>query len=262
MLAHPHQKLSRRLKERVDYFFNTGARSRTEVADFAERMRGLGQVGVVGGMLRNLLLEGNRDFVSDVDFVVDCVSIDEFQRTMTALGAKQNRFGGFGVSLRQWKVDVWPLERTWAAMEGHVEIKELSDLIKTTFFNWDEIIYELEKHELIAAPRYFEWLEQRFLEINLEANPNPLGNAVRAIRYAWRWNAVWGPQLTKHVYTQLSNHGWDKFVSTERQSFANRVLEQLDGFKLLGRLSEHVQSGSHLPLQLEIRPYQAQLPFN
>jgi len=262
MSAHRHQRLDRRrLKERVDYFFSSNVRSRTQVAEFATRMSELGEVAVVGGMLRNLFLEGNREFTSDVDFVIDCSSVSEFERTMIVIGAKQNRFGGFGVSLGKWEVDIWPLQRTWAAMKGYVEVKKLADLLKVTFFNWDEIIYELNSHELITAPNYFEWIANRLLEINLEPNPNPLGNAIRSIRYAWRWNAEFGPCLANHVYSQLHEHGWEKFVHNESLSFSHRVLDRLNGSELIERLRNYVQSQSRMPFKLGIRSHQAPLPF-
>jgi hypothetical protein len=263
MSAHPHQTLDRRrLKHRLDYFFRSEARARGEVAQFAQQMRSLGQVAVIGGMLRNLCLDGTREFISDVDFVIDCVSIPEFERIMKRLDAKQNRFGGFGISLSRWKVDIWPLQRTWAAVEGYIRIEKLDDLINATFFNWDEAIYRLDDHKLTTAPEYFEWLSRRLLEINLEANPNPMGNAIRALRYAWRWNAMFGPRLARHVLNQLRDHRWEKFLVNEQASFAHRVLDQLDGDRLFGQLKNYEKADGTGPLHLGLQPHQVTLPFN
>src|SRR5277367_6297021 len=112
----------RRLKRRVDYFLRSDKRGRGEVARFAGQMSNLGHVAIIGGMLRNLYLEGTREFVSDIDFVIDGASTTEFERIMGRLNAKRNRFGGFGISLNKWKVDIWPLERTWAAVAGHLNV--------------------------------------------------------------------------------------------------------------------------------------------
>ena len=263
MLARPHQVNDRlRLKKRVDYFFRSETRDRNEVARFAEQMSDLGQVAIIGGMLRNLYLEGTREFVSDVDFVIDCHSILEFERAMGTLNAQRNRFGGFGIDLNKWKVDIWPLQKTWAAVEGHLKVEKLDDLINATFFNWDEAIYRLNDHKLTTAPQYFEWLSRRLLEINLEANPNPMGNAIRAFRYAWRWNANFGPRLARHVLSQIVDRGWEAFLASERSSFSHRILDQLDGRKLHWRLQNYVEAGDEKPLHLNLQPHQQALPIS
>jgi hypothetical protein len=46
----------RMLKERAEYFFSTRVKRRGEVADFARALSELGEVVVIGGCLRDLLL--------------------------------------------------------------------------------------------------------------------------------------------------------------------------------------------------------------
>ena len=251
---------SRRLKGRAAYFFTTKARSRDEVAGFAETLLELGSVVAIGGFLRDLLLAGNRRFRSDVDFVVDPVSIREFERFAERLGAKANRFGGYGITLEKWKVDVWPLERTWAAVNGHVPVSVLDDLVNVTFFDWDAVLYSVAKQRLIAKPTYFERVRERILDINLEPNPNPLGNAVRALRYAYRWEAAIGTRLASHVSRQIRDHGWEKLVESERCSFGNPVLSSLDGDAIHTLLQGCVQAGSQFA-NLPITPLQHSLPL-
>jgi hypothetical protein len=92
-----------RLKTRADYFFRSRSRSRAEVASFACQIAELGPLVVIGGMLRELYLAGNRNFVSDVDLVVNPVSMSEFDRVVNRFQAKMNRFGGYGLNLARWK---------------------------------------------------------------------------------------------------------------------------------------------------------------
>ncbi len=229
-MSAPRHSLSerQRLRKRADYFFGTGLRARGEVAAFANELRQLGPTVAIGGFLRDLYLDGNRYFVSDVDFVVDPGSMQAFERLATRLGARPNRFGGYGVSLGRWKADVWPLERTWAAVHGHVEIRTIEDVLDATFFDWDSVIYAVGTGRLTAGEGYFQRLRDRVIDINLEPNPNPLGNAVRALRYAYRWKAALGAKLACHVEKQLRDHGWEAFVLSERRSFARPVLYALD----------------------------------
>lgn len=251
MSARPSQQPDpRRVARRASYFFRSGRRSRGEVASFADRLADLGSVAVIGGMLRDLSLAGNAGFRSDVDFVVDPGSIAEFERLMAALGARRNRFGGYGIALRRWRVDVWPLERTWAAVAGHVEVRRPEDLLDATFFDWDAILYICSTRSVTARPDYFERLERRVLEVNLEPNPNPVGNAVRAIRYARRWNAAFGPRLAHHILRQARDHGWDTLARAERASFGTRVLATID-LEGLGRALRVARDHGHARFEFE-----------
>jgi hypothetical protein len=174
---------------------------------------------VIGGLLRDLSLVGNSGFKSDVDFVVDPVSMTEFDRLARQLGARLNRFGGFGITLQRWKVDVWPRERTWAAIHGYAEVNALQDLIHTTFFDCDAVLYDIAAHKITAKRGYFKRIQNRVIDINLQPNPNPLGNAVRALRYAYRWDAALGEKLVMHVAKQIHDQGWKALVASESRSF-------------------------------------------
>lgn len=234
-MAHPSRS-ENHLRKRLSYFFELSARARTEVHEFAEGLLELGAVVVIGGMIRDLLLEGNRTFKSDVDFVVQPDSVEQFERIMTLAGARRNRFGGYSLELSRWKVEVWPLERTWAAVNGHVSVRTLEDLTRVTFFNWDAVVYSLADRRLVTAPSYFHSLNDKHLDVNLSPNPNPLGNAVRAIRYAARWHAGFGPALAEHVERQIADCGWSTLIEAERSSFDHRYLPRIDGDQLAKEL--------------------------
>jgi hypothetical protein len=251
---------SRLLKKRADYFFDSAVRSRGEVAEFAKALQEIGPCVVIGGFLRDLLLSGNREFTSDVDFVVDPASMGEFEKFVGGRGAVLNKFGGYGISLRRWKVDVWPLERTWAAVSGHVVVQNLDDLLKVTFFDWDAILYSVRQQKLIARGEYFEKINRRVLDVNLQPNPNPIGNAVRALRYAYRWEAAIGRTLATHVAKQIRDCSWTTMVDYERKSAPNPILGSFDGDHLFQVLRKNIALGNehvHLPL----KPQQQEFTF-
>jgi hypothetical protein len=256
MSAHPPEQT---LKARVDYFFKSKSRYRTEVAAFAAKLADIGSVAVIGGMLRDLYLGGNRNFVSDIDFVVNAHCFAELDKMAQSLQAQRNRFGGYALKLHRWRVDVWPLQRTWAAVEGHVQVNGLQDLLKVTFFDWDAIIYDVETKKIVSGSAYFSQIDRRILEINLEPNPNPLGNAVRALRYAWRWHASFGPRLAHHVYLQICQRGWDRLIEAERASFFTRILRHIDPDELIRVLHASEAPGSPYPVRLRLSPEQRNL---
>ena len=243
-----------RLRRRVGYFFASEAHSRREVAEFADLLLALGPTAVIGGCIRDLHLAGNRRFRSDVDFVVDPASMPAFERLVGRLGGTANRFGGWGIGLGRWKADVWALERTWAAAAGHVTVSSLDDLLGTTFFDWDAILYSLADRRLTEDGAWFDRIRRRVIDINLAPNPNPLGNAVRALRYACRWEAALGERLAAHVCGQIRDHGWDAIAARERSAFPVQFLAGVDGGAVARTLLAHGRSGGTVRLPLKPSP--------
>ena len=231
------------------------ARHRREVAEFVNILSRLGPVAAIGGMLRDLYLSGNRGFISDVDFVIHPDSLRSFDSLMARIGAKRTRFGGRRLCLGHWKADVWPLQRTWAHLKGHVEIKTFDDLTNATFFDWDAIVYVIHENRLIASPSYYNRIDNRILDVNLHPNPNPLGNAVRALRYAWRWQATLGPRLANHVLIQAHDCGWDALTAAEETAFSRRVLNRLDPDKILIWLKQQERIGSEDAVRLPFEEF-------
>lgn len=224
---------------------------------------GLGPLVLIGGMLRDLALFGNADFKSDLDFVIDPLDCDEFERRMNRIGASVNRFGGYSLPVNRWRIDIWPLQKTWAYASGHVVVKKFEDLKKITFFDCDAIIYSLEDGTLSTASGYFDQLKNRVLEINLRPNPNPEGNAVRAFRYAIKKGFVWGPELTNFVAEILENIGWDGLSDREKRSFNSSYIASLDHHEFEVELRRYLSGRSGLPFgrNLHHRDLQLEFPF-
>lgn len=248
MLAHQHsdrQALLQRkssLQRKAKYFFSSTRKKRSEVARFADSLEAIGETVAIGGFLRDLMLDGNRRFSSDVDFVVDPTSMAEFETVMRSLDAHRNRFGGYAIQLSKWKVEVWPLATTWAAVHQHVEVKAIEDLLKVTFFNWDSILYSVSERRVLACDHYFENVDRGLLDVNLRPNPNPMGNAIRAIRYSHRWGALVSRPLAEHIVCQLAEHHWADFVKYEKASFSQPILGFVDGERMTSALHQFLQS--------------------
>ena len=235
-----------RLKRRLDYFFTTRARGRDEVAAFARALLDLGPTAAVGGIARDLLLAGNRAFRSDVDFVVDPASMPAFERLVARHGGVPNRFGGHAMALDFWRVEAWPLSRTWAAQAGHARVEGIADVLATTFFDWDAVLYLPGERRVLAQLGYYERVRRRALGVNLAPSANPFGNAVRALRQARRWDATLSPALAGHVARQVRDRGWDAFVAYERAKFPVPVLGGLDGDAVAIALATRAQEEGRL----------------
>lgn len=235
--------MERQLENRVRYFFGSRYRGRDDVRTALQELQKHGRLVLVGGMLRDLALFGNAGFRSDLDFVIAPYDLGAFEKHMTSIGARTNRFGGYALPSRKWQIDVWPLERTWAHVAGHTRVRTLGDLRNATFFKCDAILYDLEFRSLKAAAGYFGDLDAKVLEVNLRPNPNPTGNAVRAFRYAIIKGFRWGPLLSQFLDEMIESVGWTALLEAERRSFNTRYLEAFRFDELKRELRDHVAVG-------------------
>jgi predicted nucleotidyltransferase len=212
------QKAKRSLRKRTQRFLTTDLYGRREVGEFCKQVGEIGDLAIFGGMLRDLLLEGNEKFRSDVDLVIDTDNIASLQRVLAPYSPHRTAFGGYRISLRKWTVDLWPLQWTWAIRSGHVRSNSLSDLTRTTFFNWDAIVYELRSGAIHCPPCYSDELNSRLLSINLAVNPNPEGAAIRALRMAVTKQARLSFVLAEYVADVLESVGVDALLQKEQRT--------------------------------------------
>ena len=220
--------MEHQLERKVRYFFSSRYRGRADIRGTFSQLKDMGHLAVVGGMLRDLALFGNEGFSSDLDLVIDPWDIDFFEDAMFSKGAKKNRFGGYSLPSNRWQIDVWPLQKTWAHLAGHVSVSNFEDLTKTTFFNCDAVLYDIDAKRVICDSSYFDVLENRILDINLRPNPNPSGNAVRAFRYAFLKGFVWSRDLAIFVSDVIDDVGWTDLELNEVKSFGSCQLELIN----------------------------------
>ncbi|WJO81127.1 hypothetical protein JTM03_22890 [Pseudomonas aeruginosa] len=182
------------LKRRLDRYLWANRSGEMEVLQAAldSNFRTFDRVAVIGGLVRDFAREGRAGFRSDVDLVIDG-SREKVALLAEKLGATPNRFGGYGYKSGPWKIDFWALETTWA--RKHVPTRKLEDVLLGTFFDWDAIAYDLWERKLICSDDYLERIRAKRLDINLQPNPSPMGNLVRAIRRLVLWQASPGERL-------------------------------------------------------------------
>jgi hypothetical protein len=236
--------MKRQLNRKLQYFFSSQRRGRDGIHEILNQLNTTGEIVLIGGMIRDLTLFGNAKFFlshSDLDFVIEPKDIDAFEEHMVLIGAKTNRFGGYSLPPKNgWKVDIWPLKKTWAHLEGHVNVQKLEDVTKVTFFDCDAIIYNLTERKLYYIENYFDNLKDRILDINLISNPNPIGNAVRAFRYALLKGFVWRYKLAVFVVEIIDTVGWDVLVEKEIQSYRDSCIKSIDKLKFEQLLRSYI----------------------
>jgi len=216
----------------------------------------VGDVYVIGGVVRDLAFFGaDRRPISDVDLVVsgDALALDEIAK---GFSATQNRFGGWGVKRGGMRVDFWSFDRTWAKVEKHAKIARPEDLISSTFFDWDAILFNINTSKVYARQKYLDQMYKRVIDINLLPNPSPHGNLVRALRRLVMFDLRPGKRLKWFIDDGLRKHSWNSIVEAEMGAYPNSFLVQFksrDDFRHRFLLWRHLSdSGVHDRRQMEL----------
>jgi hypothetical protein len=234
------------IKKRITRFLTSTAFGRQEIAGVIDLLSPAGSVGIFGGALRDLALSGNQTFPNDVDLVVSTDDVDHLSRLLADFQPVRNRHGGYSFRSQHWKFDVWALPQTWAIREGLVTASSLSDLVKTTFFDWDAIVYDTSSKRLSTCDDYFEKISIGMVDINLVRNPNPIGNAVRALRIYLSMRAGLSRNLGDYVLSVIDDVGIGELVSAERKGFKNPRLNSSVLDDLVPRIRHAVDQAAPL----------------
>ena len=193
--------------------------------DFLSASLPRGEIYLFGGVLRDLAAFGRRGFSSDVDIVVEGDWLG-FAQYLEWVGAKRNKFGGYRVYAGEWPIDIWNAEETWAVRQGLVPYVGIESLTRTTVLNWDAILMNWRSKRFICSPTYLDDLRRRALDVVLEANPNPLGMAVRVFRHL---SAKEAKSVSRTAVSYLERctraYSFEDLRRAEFASYGNSVIE-------------------------------------
>lgn len=196
-----------------------------QVAVALDRLCEAGRVALIGGALRELHFRPPGQFESDLDFVVEVHDPVAFKQVVSLYEAKRNSFGGYGIVLDSGiRVDFWNAHETWAHVNGYRNVSHLEDIVETTFFNVDAILYILRENRLIAKEGTREALNERFLDINLLPNPNPAGAAIRAVRRLADHHMKSSTVLLEFIGEQIDKFGWSHLVNLDAKAYPQRPI--------------------------------------
>ena len=237
------------LQQRLLRFWWGPARRKDELVDLATRLRQSGTVAVFGGMVRDFAIQGAVSFRSDVDLVVETDDPDHLDWLIRDRSAIKNRFGGWRLQLDHWMVDLWAAEKTWAFAEKHVDGQSIRDLTKTTFFNWDAAVFEIDSGVLHLLDGYVASVKSGVLDINLAENPNPPGIVVRALELMRKHKASVTPRLAWYLANIIARQ---RDEITHRYGNGKHKFWLTEGalMDLQNSLNIHFEKAPLLPFQL------------
>ena len=202
-------------------------------------------VYLFGGVLRDIALYGISRLETDIDLVCDGAreSIGSVVEE-SGLAFKTNRFGGFRVKTAHWFVDLWNARDTWAFREGGQRYDGVESLLGTTITNWESILFQLKGYRLIHAEGYFRDLNERYLHIVFDRNPNPLGMYVRVLRaYTCKDASVLSNRAARVLREALQKYSFED-LSRLRTRALSRGSHREEGVRALQGGSPEAESAS------------------
>lgn len=209
------------LPDRIDQGLNvsTPGNSLKEFLDLISQTVPEGDIYIFGGMLRDLTLFGVTGFTSDIDIVVDG-DWDLAYPKLMKLGAIKNKFGGLRLCHGKVPIDIWLAKETWAVRNGYVSYGGVASLVETTVINWDAILMNWRTKSFIYRDNYFEDIDNRYIDIVLEYNPNPLGMFVRILRYILLKDArSISFSVAKYLYKSANRYSYEDVREAEFSSY-------------------------------------------
>nr|WP_315384807.1 hypothetical protein [uncultured Sphingomonas sp.] len=152
-----------------------------DIGAVVDSLQHIGECVIFGGMPRDFARGGRSSFNSDVDIVVDAdpMSLEE---ALGGMLTRKNRFGGYRFRYGRFDFDVWALQNTWAIETGLVAGDTVLDLINTTFFDCDSVIFNCVTGQIEASERFWYSIKNNIVGINLEANPHYIGTLARTLK--------------------------------------------------------------------------------
>lgn len=221
-VAHNKDVLTKRLRR----FFEEWPDERIPLLRFIKSIDHSSDLYIFGGLIREVCLHGIPPFKSDVDIVVHVRDRDAFDKALLSYEVKRNNFGGCRIKSSRWMIDLWEIQNTWAFSKGYVRPQGVGSLLKTTFFDWDAALYDLQGSRLYCEDDYFSKISAGLVDINLRNNPNEQGVFVRALRLLVKEHARTGCELSHFIVANYNSMSNADILHYESTNFNSRLLTE------------------------------------
>lgn len=209
-------------------------------AELFQKLLQLGNVYLIGGVLREFC--DNQDIVSlrDIDIIVDTENENEYQTFMESYHPEINRFGGYKIACSGLIFDTWLLHRTWAYTTNNVSARPdeyAQKLIETVFLNMDAIVYDMKNNIWYDEP-YQQAMKTKILDIILAENPYLELNIVRSLVIKRRYNMEISENLKSVIrkYISSTEHFTENLYAVEKARYTNAVLSKYELEKELEKI--------------------------
>lgn len=199
-----------------------------------EKLKELGDVYLIGGVLREIKDNGRIKTLRDIDIVLDTEKEIEYRNIIREYMPEHNRFGGYKVICQDLIIDVWLMRQTWAYSANVIKCdrREYSKLLpKTVFLNMDSIVYDMKKNQWYDE-EYQRAMKTRILDVVLEENPFLELNIVRSFvimkRYKMSFSAKLKTLIKDYVYScaKSEKEAIERLYEIQNKRYKKEVLSK------------------------------------
>lgn len=219
---------------------------------------------IFGGAIRDLCAPGKRRTPRDLDIVVRYANLSDLLRILEPHVVRQTRFGGLHLRSRDWLFDVWPIDDTWAIKQGLVQGRDFRDLTKTTFLDVEAVVAELSplpgRQRRVYSYGFFEAMQRRTVDINLEENPYPSLCVVRSLVTAARLRFAIAPRLARYILREGKRAGLEELIEVQRSHYGCVPCPRSELARWIETIEAHLDRNSTSPVRSP-QPDFRQLPL-
>ncbi len=253
------QKLENELRARIRRFVADDSKwcsCRHEALRKISELKG--KAILCGGAVRDILLSERRNRIvpRDLDIILGYAEIEKVADSFSDCTKRWNCYGGVSIQIKDWSIDMWPLDKTWAFKNNYVEGKGFSDFPKTTFLNIEAVAIQLfgrkGKKREIYSKGFFESILDRTIEINLEENPNPRMCIVRSLSVAKKYKFAIGPNLAWYIKRYANQIGLEELLELYQVRYRSIHLSANELYSFINAIEEQLRISDRRPVQLPV----------
>lgn len=171
-----------------------------------EALLQVGDVYIMGGLLREYRDNGKINDLRDADFCVNIKKAELWEELLRTVPNSLNRFHGHKFLCSGFIIDVWDVKDTWAFKKQQVfacDGEYFNRLPETVFLNMDALAYDL-KNDIWNDHIYNEAMKSKVLGIVLAENPFIELNIIRAMILRRKYNMKYSEELARIIYQQAN----------------------------------------------------------
>lgn len=206
-----------------------------------EKLKKLGHVYLIGGVLREIRDNGKIRSLRDIDIILDTEHETEYRDFLRGYSPELNRFGGYKVVCQDLIVDIWLLNQTWAYSANVIKCdkKDYSKLLpRTVFLNMDSIVYDMTTAKWYDE-EYQKAMETKILDVVLEENPFLELNIVRSFVIKKRYKMDFSDKLKSVIkkyaydYSEKEEDVVLRLYETQIMRYKKEILSKWEFEKIL-----------------------------
>ena len=213
------------LKEEVEKFFE----KYPPALEIYNKLTQVGEVYIMGGILRELKDNGRIEKLRDADFAIDIKNKIIWKELINEVPNKKNHFGGYKFLCSNFIIDIWDVKKTWAFENDIIKVVDndyFSNLSKSVYLNMDAIVYDL-KNDRWNDDIYNVAKESGVIDIVLKKNPFEELNVLRAMVLRQKYSMKYSKELAKIILEYAEKESFEEnMLKMQEKRYGNSLLKK------------------------------------